>query len=378
MDWKYYNFAASLTQHLVDQDQFGLYSNTQINSHFGDRFMTMDMCPLSFDKQRRTLEQQTDDDEFSPPITFTDLILIYHHYKRYIPEPLDKVDKYAEVFLDQKFEDFGHLGTEQNVKRIWKFVYQLDPYTAVKSIESFVTNPEILSIFEVADENGWDIHYDHMAIRCGSTEQDDSKFVSEMLADKIGYQSSELSTQKHYKFVNGWSAYPMYKLLTNGQVMRTFVDQSDTPTQIIQHWNRVYGYTCHHITFRATKVVDRVRHAVSLADLTEKLNAKGVETLPPTGEVTNGLLEQLFTKPQVNDDIPQEILDDLEKIDPTLVNTIKNGKLIELVSRAEMDPEFASTLFEMRGISYTGQTCPIYDYFLPDQAMHVIKTSQVT
>lgn len=60
--------------------------------------------------------------------------------------------------------------------------------------------------------------------------------------------------------------------------------------------------------------------------------------------------------------------------------TIENAKLLELVSRRELDPELARQYFALYSLEYDVKnphhSAPVYQYFLPAQAAHVIKTSQ--
>lgn len=359
-----------------DNNHFSKRSNHSINSKVSDtQRLPLDLTQIEFTDLHETFEDTVDRHEFEA--TPSNLINIFVYFQLIINghEPALR-HTYPSTFNAEMLKSLKWLNVQSH-ERIWNFVRHLDAYTAVKCIENFATNPEILAIFDVADEEGWDIHFDHMAIRCGTDSNNDSKFVSESLK-QYGYQPSQLTTQQQYVFSTGWSAYPMYKLLRNGEVLRVFVDQSDKPAQIIHLWNKAYGFTCHHMAMRATKKVDCIRHAIPLSELTEKLNAKGVETMPPTGAATNGLLEQLFTKPQINDNLPQDLLDEAKAIDETFPAKLKNGKLIELVSRKELPVTMAETLMNAYDVNYLSQSCPIYPYFLPEQAEHVIATSQET
>ena len=94
-------------------------------------------------------------------------------------------------------------------------------------------------------------------------------------------------------------------MLESDQVLRVFVDQSDAEdeSQIIQHWNHVYGYTVHHIGIRATKLLDGLRVAVPLDEDVQALTRAGVNIFTPTGDYTEGLLLQIFTRPENNTNI---------------------------------------------------------------------------
>ena len=59
--------------------------------------------------------------------------------------------------------------------------------------------------------------------------------------------------------------------------------------------------------------------------------------------------------------------------------SLRNGKLLEVVSRKEMQPALAYRYFRLCGLRYDGadplHSVPVYAYFLPAQAAHVIRTS---
>ncbi|MEN8259961.1 MAG: hypothetical protein ABFS02_05135 [Pseudomonadota bacterium] len=184
-----------------------------------------------------------------------------------------------------------------------------------------------------------------------------------------------------YQFDDGWNAYVLYKMLENGQTLRLFIDQSDpdNKTQIIQHWNNVYGYTAHHLGIRATHQINGGRAAVPLDTLVRALADQGVTAMTPTGEYTGGLLLQVFTRPERNRDIPDHILAKLRSCGTDLEATIENGKLLELLSRRELSDDLKDRFFELYGLTYEADnphhSAPVYTYFLPAQAAHVIRTS---
>lgn len=98
-------------------------------------------------------------------------------------------------------------------------------------------------------------------------------------------------------------------MLDNGQVLRLFIDQSDAghPAQIIQHWNHVYGYTAHHLAMRATRLQAGARVAVTLDEMIEALSNRGIGIMEATGYYTEGLLLQVFTRPERAARIPEAI-----------------------------------------------------------------------
>lgn len=316
------------------------------------------------------------------------LLSAYQGAKQSFPFEMDlaearkNVSGYAEDFMAAVLARANAALSDEQATLIADWVKHLDVYCAVKSVESFLYSHADLKLLEIAPEYGWDVVFDHMAIRCGSQEYKDAERVSSLLKEKHGYVSTQFKGEAYYQFPDGWNAYPVYKVLANGQVLRVFVDQSDAEDegQIIQHWNRVYGYTAHHIGIRATKQVDGVRVAVPLDEVMTALKNEGIDILTPTGQYTEGLLLQVFTRPEKNTDIPAELKQEIIVHGEHLEKTIENAKLLELVSRKEMAPELAKKYFALYGLKYDANnphhSAPLYQYFLPAQAAHVIKTSQ--
>jgi hypothetical protein len=264
---------------------------------------------------------------------------------------------------------------------VGKWLAGLDVYTAVKSVESLLNSRADVALLEVAQQCNWNVHFDHLAIRCGSKASGDAERVVDMLKEHHGYVSTHFPEEAFYQFPDGWNAYPLYKVLENGQVLRVFVDQSDADnkTQIIQHWNHVYGYTAHHLAMRATLVEGGQRRAVSLQEVMDALGKRGIGIMTPTGEYTSGLLLQVFTKPEKNTAIPPALKQSVAQHSADLAVMIENGKLLELVSRREMSTNNARKLFALYGLKYDVNnplhSAPLYQYFLPAQAAHVIRTS---
>lgn len=293
----------------------------------------------------------------------------------------DHVSDYADQYLEKLFIDARNHLADTQAAMIANWVCELDIYAAVKAVESLLNSHADIALLMLSDKKGWDLHFDHMAIRCGSSSRQDAERVMKLLCHEHGYVASQVAGENYYQFPDGWNAYPLYKILENGQVLRVFVDQSaaDHPEQIIQHWNHVYGYTAHHLAMRATKVVDGQRVAIGLNEIIKALNDQGVESMAPTGMYTEGLLEQVFTRPEKNAEIPQHLLDAIIKVDAGLQAKIGNGKLLELVSRKEVKSSLAKHYFSLYDIDYDAlnprHSVPAYQYFLPAQASHVIKTS---
>jgi hypothetical protein len=301
-----------------------------------------------------------------------------------LPEAVENVSPYAVKFLNDILSEASQELSDVQAVLIARWVEQLDVYTAVKAVESLLNSKADLALLEIAAQKKWTVHFDHLAIRCGSRAHQDAERIVELLTSEHGYVATQFAEEAFYQFPDGWNAYPLYKMLDNGQVLRIFVDQSDAghPSQIIQHWNRVYGYTAHHLAIRATTMVNGQREAVVLSELISALQERGIEIMTPTGEYTHSLLLQVFTRPQRHASIPAELKANIVAIDAGLEKMIENAKLLELVSRKEMPHEFAERYFQLYGIAYQPDnplhSAPVYQYFLPAQAAHVIRTSMQT
>ncbi|MDH5328086.1 MAG: hypothetical protein OEZ68_19385 [Gammaproteobacteria bacterium] len=318
---------------------------------------------------------------------YTELVQAYEKvradfvFETQVPGASDHVSEYAGQFMQGIFSQAQSFMDEARVQLICRWIVDLDAYTAVKAIESLLNSKADLTLLQIAAQHQWQVLFDHLAIRCGSQANGDAERVVEMLKTHHGYVSPQLDHEAFYQFPDGWNAYPLYKILENGQVLRLFIDQSgaDHPQQIIQHWNRVYGYTAHHLAIRATVTKDGTRHAVSLGDIVDALQAQGVASMTPTGRYTAGLLVQVFTQPEKNAGIPTALKQQIDTVAPGLGTTVENAKLLEIVSRREMVPEKAQRFFALYGITYDAHnplhSAPVYQYFLPAQAAHVIKTS---
>lgn len=325
---------------------------------------------------------------FETVATYSQLLSAYQRARQSLPfeesdnQAIAAVDEYASKFMAKIFDDAKSFIDDARAKLIARWVSDLDVYCAVRAVESLLNSKADLALLEVGRSKGWSIHFDHLAIRCGTKARGDAERVRDLLVNRHGYTASQVKAESYYQFPDGWNAYPVYKILRNGQVLRVFIDQSDAEDklQIIQHWNRVYGYTAHHLAMRATRLVDGVRQAVPLDDVMAALRAHGIGVMAPTGGYTDGLLLQVFTKPESNPQVPGAIKQDLARLSANLEKTIENGKLLELVSRRELPPALCAEYFALYGLKYDPanplHSAPIYQYFLPAQAAHVIRTSQ--
>lgn len=297
-------------------------------------------------------------------------------------QAMEKVAPYARHFMERVLSRAKSRLSDDHAQLVADWVKHLDVYCAVRSVESLLYSRADVALLEAGRELGWSVHFDHLAIRCGTRAHLDAERVEELLTEQHGYVASQVPEEAFYQFPDGWNAYPVYKLLANGQMLRVFIDQSDAEdsVQIIQHWNRVYGYTAHHLAMRATRLEGYQRVAVPLAEVMAALAKRGVGIMTPTGEYTQGLLLQVFTRPEKDSAIPLALKSELAHFDTTLPQVIENAKLLELVSRAEMKTALARQLFSLYGLSFDPanplHSAPLYQYFLPEQAAHVIKTSQ--
>lgn len=306
-------------------------------------------------------------------------------FEEHLPEAMSQVSDYAGQFITMLFDDAKRHPerriTDTQARLIAGFAQNLDAYTAVKSVESLLYSKADLKLLEIAADYHWQVHYDHMAIRCGTQVRKDAERIADLLITEHGYVVSQVPGEDFYQFPEGWNAFPVYKILNNGQILRVFIDQSDgsSAKQIIQHWNRVYGYTAHHLGISVTKYKDGKKVAVPLTEVIEALGQQGVQAMEPTGMYTEGLLQQVFTKPEKNAAIPQALKMEIAGIDPALAATIENAKLLEIVSRKEMPLDLAKEFFGLYGLQFDDHnplhSAPCYQYFLPAQAAHVIKTS---
>jgi hypothetical protein len=194
-----------------------------------------------------------------------------------VPSLSARVHSHAQRFLDGLLERASMHVDDATAKRIGSWVSHLDVYAAVKTVESLLNNEHDCALLAVAEERGWDVHFDHVAIRCGSSGERAARRVVALLREHHGYVHCQLGSQRSYRFADGWRAYPLYKILENGLVLRLFLDESEAghPGQIIQHWNRVYGYTAHHVALRVSRRTPEGRVAVTLPELEAALAPAG-------------------------------------------------------------------------------------------------------
>ena len=385
MDDSFAQFARLLAKELIENANFELFpeSVVKVQTTRGDQeIINLDLTPFKAKPHPVTAARY-----FSSVESVSHLLSAYeaakqdHVFEINYPDAMLHVSAYANQFLKDIFTRAQQMLTDHQATLVGNWLAKLDVYTAVKSVESLLNSRADVALLEEAQLQNWTVHFDHLAIRCGNKAFGDAERVVDMLKEYHGYVSTQFPEEAFYQFPDGWNAYPLYKILENGQVLRLFIDQSDAGdrAQIIQHWNRVYGYTAHHLAIRTTVVKDGQRHAVLLQDVMAALKKRGIEIMTPTGEYTSGLLLQVFTRPEKNTAIPEEIKRSIAQHGSELNQMIENGKLLELVSRREMSTELARQLFALYGLKFDidnpVHSAPIYQYFLPAQAAHVIRTS---
>lgn len=384
---RYAQFAATAVQDLL-RDEHGLLAfpgsaaKLQVRKP-NETLATLDLTPFA-----ATPAPSSALSFFDGAYTVEDLLAAYAEARHSLPfeeddaQAMERVAPYARQFIESVLSRAKARLSNDQAQLVAQWVKHLDVYCAVRSVESLLYSRADLALLEAGRELGWSVHFDHLAIRCGTRAHLDAERVEELLTEQHGYVASQVPEESFYQFPDGWNAYPVYKLLNNGQMLRVFIDQSDAEdrVQIIQHWNRVYGYTAHHLAMRATRLEGNQRVAVPLSEVMAVLAQRGVSIMTPTGEYTQGLLLQVFTRPEKDSAIPLTLKAELAKTDVTLPQVIENAKLLELVSRLEMKTPLARQLFGLYGLDFDPanplHSAPLYQYFLPEQAAHVIKTSQ--
>ena len=303
---RYEKFAAKLAADLlVDQPEFRVDADntaTVLIPYPDGDWAALNLTPFDCHLQ------PADAGPFFDTVQTTDELLNAYQLARHskpfeqdLPHTCDYVSDYATDFMDHILQRARRTLDDSDARRIAALVSNLDIYTAVKAVESLLNSYADLALLRISEKLEWTLHFDHLAIRCGNAGRHDAETVVENLQTHHGYVPSQVESENHYAFKDGWDAYILFKVLNNGQQLRLFIDQSlpGYPTQIIQHWNHVYGYTPHHLALRATCVVDDQRCAVSLNELTLAIKTDGIDVLTDTGQYTAGLLQQVFTRPEL-------------------------------------------------------------------------------
>jgi len=390
MSGKYTEFAYLLIESLLSQDNWSVSKESpEVISIKNDNNQLINLNLTPFDAD---IFNDIADHYFKNVSSLSGLIEVYYTLRQEFKFETDlpwsnteayrdSNSDYASEFLKSIFDDVDKKILSDDVALIVNFVKNLDCYTALKCIESLFYSHSDLALLRIAKAKDWFVHFDHVAIRCGSSKNDSAKQVASFLIEEYGYRHPQIKNEQFYLFEDGWSAFPLYKILSNGQVLRIFVDQSESshPYQIIQHWNEVYGFTAHHLALRLSKIEQGQRIAIPISEISELMTEKGREVLTPAGNYTKGLLSQVFTKPDKNTKIPDKIMNEKRRLYKDLPGMLMNAKLLEIVSRKEMSESLAKRYYELYDIDYNLNnalhSAVYYQYFLPAQAAHVIKSS---
>lgn len=92
----------------------------------------------------------------------------------------------AQCFLEALFTKAQANLTDADACRIARFVQNLDIYVAVRAVESLLNNRADLALLALAEAQGWIVHFDHIAIRCGSAATQSAEQVSQLLQKTHG------------------------------------------------------------------------------------------------------------------------------------------------------------------------------------------------
>ena len=190
--------------------------------------VSLDLTPVSSAAQQATAEGY-----FGAVQTVSELIQAYEDCRRdqmfehKLSDAMRHVSDYASEFLTAIISAAAKSIDDNQAQLVADWVKHLDVYTAVKSVESLLNSKADLTLLELARSNAWEIHFDHLAIRCGTQSNHDAERIVNMLKTHHAYVSSQVDDEAYYQFPDGWNAYPLYKMLNNGQFLRLFIDQSD-------------------------------------------------------------------------------------------------------------------------------------------------------
>ena len=80
------------------------------------------------------------------------------------------IDDFPESSVNQFVKDIVNRAqqslTDQQANLVGSWLANLDVYTAVKSVESLLNSRADVALLEVAQQQNWIVHFDHLAIRC--------------------------------------------------------------------------------------------------------------------------------------------------------------------------------------------------------------------
>ncbi len=296
-----------------------------------------------------------------------------HHFEHDIPAAMDNIHPWADDFLEALMASASAHFTDQDACLIAKFVSTLDSYAAIKTIESLLNNPQDVLLLRIAKENDWQVHLDHIAIRCGNQRNEDAERIFNFLMKHHHYYPPQHIEEAYLLSTEGWSAYPLYKVMNNGQLIRIIVSQADSEhaQQAIQHWNHVYGYTAHHIGLRLTKHnAEEGRQQVSLTEISQSQQST-IFKLNTVIKSAN-LMHQVLLNTAKPNLLPNDILTAAQSFNPEILTILRQGKLIELISRLELPDTLKEKWFKLYQIRYEPSnpihSVPAFNLFSPLKA----------
>ncbi|VAW71208.1 hypothetical protein MNBD_GAMMA12-2135 [hydrothermal vent metagenome] len=370
--------------------QYTIFERDKINPsqlHFcptGDKYaglkVSFNLSPVDLPLEVADAQQQ-----FQHVQTINTLISQYwavrqaNHFEHDIPVAMDNIHPWADDFLDTLMTAASTHYTDQDACLIAQLISTLDSYAAIKTIESLLNNPQDILLLRIAKENNWQVHLDHIAIRCGNQRDEDAERIFNFLMKHYHYYPPQHIEEAYLLSSEGWNAYPLYKIMNNGQVIRIIVSQADSEhhQQTIQHWNHAYGYTAHHIGLRLTQhSAEKGRQQVSLTEINHS-QQNNIFNLDAVIKSSN-LMHQVFLNPVKVNSLPNDILAGAKKVDPEILTSLKQGKLIELVSRLELPETLKEKWFTLYQIRYEASnpihSVPAFNLFTPFKAdCHYIK-----
>lgn len=288
-----------------------------------------------------------------------------------IPDAMDNIHPWADEFLQQLMADAASQFDDRDAQLISKFVSTLDIYAAIKTIESLLNDPQDIALLKLAKQNNWQAHLDHIVIRCGNQKHEDGERLFNFLMKYHHYYPPQHIEDAYLLSNQGWNAYPLYKVMVNGQMIRIFIDQSDSEHEqhTILHWNHSYGYTPHHIGLRFTTEKSNSRMSVPLPAIINQLQKQNIQVFNPTDLNSTNLLQKVLIKPHKQNHLPADIMQGLAKKDPVLNTALTQGKLIGLVTRLELPENLKQKWFRLYQIAYDStnpiHSVPAFNLFSP-------------
>ncbi len=299
-----------------------------------------------------------------------------NHFEHDVPAAMDNIHPWADEFMETLMASASNRFTDKDAYVIAQFVSTLDIYAAVKTIESLLNDPQDIVLLHIANENHWQAHLDHLTIRCGNQQYEDAERVFNFLMKHHHYYPPQHIEEAYLVSDTGWNAYPLYKIMENGQFIRIFIDQADSEhkQQAIQHWNHAYGYTAHHIGLRLTTQNENGRKSLTLPEISNQLQKYKISIKDSILSNPN-LMQQTLIRPRKSNRLPQDILQGAARVNSTLPSILEEGKFIALVSRLELPDTLKEKWFKLYQIGYDPSdplhSAPAFNLFSPlDSASH--------